>query len=177
MLSFSLHDKEVPVEERNGDAHDEAEQAANEKEGGEGEEEVLEGETAGDEAPAEEDQVVEGTDDTVNAAPLQSIVPPSIHGMFCLLLPSSSHHSWNALFSLPLATPLHVFPFLLINGFSSFLKFLSSLCTSFVESLWVELIVNLKCAPSSVYPAPWDVKPSFLLYICSVSVCYRFHLC
>lgn len=113
MLSFSLHDKEVPVEERNGDAQNEAEQAANEEEGGEGEEEVVEGETAGGEAPAEEDQAVDETDgvtdNTVNAAPLQSIVPLSIRGMFCLLLPSSSHHSWNALFfPFPLATPLHV---------------------------------------------------------------------
>lgn len=115
MLWFSLHDKEVPVEERNGDAHDEAEQAANEEEGGEGEEEVVEGETAGDEAPAEEDRAVEETDgvtdDTVNAAPLQSIVPPSIRGMFCLLLPSSSHHSWNALFFPALSDSTPCFPF------------------------------------------------------------------
>lgn len=111
MLSFSLRDKEVPVEERNGDAHDEAEQAANEEEGGEGEEEVVEGETAGDEAPAEE-ETDEVTDDTVNAAPLQSIVPASIRGMFCLLLPSSSHHSWNALFfPLPFSHSTPCFPF------------------------------------------------------------------
>ncbi|XP_070684935.1 SH3 domain-binding glutamic acid-rich protein isoform X7 [Pempheris klunzingeri] len=59
--------KEVPVEDRNGDAHGEEEQAADEEEEGEGgEEEVAEGEdaddegaegeTAGDEAPAEEQE-------------------------------------------------------------------------------------------------------------------------
>ncbi|XP_070684930.1 SH3 domain-binding glutamic acid-rich protein isoform X3 [Pempheris klunzingeri] len=58
---------EVPVEDRNGDAHGEEEQAADEEEEGEGgEEEVAEGEdaddegaegeTAGDEAPAEEQE-------------------------------------------------------------------------------------------------------------------------
>ncbi|KAE8295486.1 SH3 domain-binding glutamic acid-rich protein [Larimichthys crocea] len=59
--------KEVPVEERNGDAHGEEEEG----EGGEEEEEeeVAEGETAddeateGDEAPAEEDEAVEEADE------------------------------------------------------------------------------------------------------------------
>ncbi|XP_041796063.1 SH3 domain-binding glutamic acid-rich protein isoform X4 [Chelmon rostratus] len=67
--------KEVPVEERNGDAHGEEDaQAADEEEEGEGgEEEVAEGETAeategetaGDEAPAEEtgEEAMEETDE------------------------------------------------------------------------------------------------------------------
>nr|XP_046246435.1 SH3 domain-binding glutamic acid-rich protein isoform X13 [Scatophagus argus] len=68
--------KEVPVEERNGDAHGEEEQAqaADEEEGEGGEEdEVAEGETAddeameentaGDEAPAEDEEAVEETDE------------------------------------------------------------------------------------------------------------------
>lgn len=69
------HDKEVPVEERNGNAH---EQAADEEGGGEGQEgeEVVEDEAAPAEAEEEqeeaEDQIVEETgevtDDTVNAA-------------------------------------------------------------------------------------------------------------
>ncbi|XP_040902005.1 SH3 domain-binding glutamic acid-rich protein isoform X2 [Toxotes jaculatrix] len=67
---------EVPVEERNGDAHGEEEQtqAADEEkgEGGEEEEEqegevaddeATEEETAGDEAPAEEEEAVEETDE------------------------------------------------------------------------------------------------------------------
>nr|XP_046246426.1 SH3 domain-binding glutamic acid-rich protein isoform X4 [Scatophagus argus] len=67
---------EVPVEERNGDAHGEEEQAqaADEEEGEGGEEdEVAEGETAddeameentaGDEAPAEDEEAVEETDE------------------------------------------------------------------------------------------------------------------
>nr|XP_019950638.1 PREDICTED: SH3 domain-binding glutamic acid-rich-like protein isoform X5 [Paralichthys olivaceus] len=62
--------KEVPVKERNGDAHDE-EQAAEEEEGevAEGEtadDEAMEEETAGDEAPADEEdeEAVEETDET-----------------------------------------------------------------------------------------------------------------
>ncbi|XP_070827063.1 SH3 domain-binding glutamic acid-rich protein isoform X2 [Chaetodon trifascialis] len=55
---------EVPVEERNGDAHGEEEQVQEEGEGGEEEvaegetadDEATEGETAGDEAPAEEEE-------------------------------------------------------------------------------------------------------------------------
>ncbi|XP_078102651.1 SH3 domain-binding glutamic acid-rich protein isoform X2 [Sander vitreus] len=69
---------EVPVEERNGDAHGEEEQAADEEEEGEGgekeeeeevaegetaDDEATEGETAGDESLAEEDQAVEETDE------------------------------------------------------------------------------------------------------------------
>ncbi|XP_076591687.1 SH3 domain-binding glutamic acid-rich protein isoform X3 [Chaetodon auriga] len=63
---------EVPVEERNGDAHGEEEQAQEEGEGGEEEvaegetadDEAMEGETAGDEAPAEEEEVAaEETDE------------------------------------------------------------------------------------------------------------------
>ncbi|XP_069389946.1 SH3 domain-binding glutamic acid-rich protein isoform X4 [Paralichthys olivaceus] len=61
---------EVPVKERNGDAHDE-EQAAEEEEGevAEGEtadDEAMEEETAGDEAPADEEdeEAVEETDET-----------------------------------------------------------------------------------------------------------------
>lgn len=58
---------EVPVEERNGNAHVE-EQAADEEEGEGGEEEAEaaddEADTAGDEAPAEEEEeAVEGTDE------------------------------------------------------------------------------------------------------------------
>uniref|UniRef100_A0A667YBW5 SH3 domain binding glutamate-rich protein n=1 Tax=Myripristis murdjan TaxID=586833 RepID=A0A667YBW5_9TELE len=83
--------KEVPEEERNGDAHgeDEEEQAqgAEEEEHNEGEEEVAEGETAGDEAtegetageeaPAEEEEEAveeteEVTEDTVIAPYLES---------------------------------------------------------------------------------------------------------
>ncbi|XP_070761494.1 SH3 domain-binding glutamic acid-rich protein isoform X1 [Enoplosus armatus] len=69
---------EVPVEERNGDAHEEHAQAAEEEgEGGEEEEvaegetaddEATEGETAGDEAPAEEEEeAVEETDEQARA--------------------------------------------------------------------------------------------------------------
>ncbi|XP_035860136.1 SH3 domain-binding glutamic acid-rich protein isoform X14 [Sander lucioperca] len=68
---------EVPVEERNGDAHGEEVLAADEEEEGEGgeeeeeevaegetaDDEATEGETAGDEALAEEDQAVEETDE------------------------------------------------------------------------------------------------------------------
>ncbi|XP_071328083.1 SH3 domain-binding glutamic acid-rich protein isoform X4 [Trachinotus anak] len=66
---------EVPVEERNGDAHSKEEQAqaADEKEEGEEEGEVAEGETADDEAmeeetagdkgPAEEEEALEETDE------------------------------------------------------------------------------------------------------------------
>ncbi|XP_059186532.1 SH3 domain-binding glutamic acid-rich protein isoform X14 [Centropristis striata] len=64
---------EVPVQERNGDAHGEEEQAADEEEGEGGEkaeeedvaegetadDEATEGETAGDEAPAEEEETDE----------------------------------------------------------------------------------------------------------------------
>ncbi|XP_059186536.1 SH3 domain-binding glutamic acid-rich protein isoform X18 [Centropristis striata] len=70
--------KEVPVQERNGDAHGEEEQAADEEEGEGGEkaeeedvaegetadDEATEGETAGDEAPAEEEETDEVTEDT-----------------------------------------------------------------------------------------------------------------
>ncbi|XP_076591697.1 SH3 domain-binding glutamic acid-rich protein isoform X12 [Chaetodon auriga] len=68
--------KEVPVEERNGDAHGEEEQAQEEGEGGEEEvaegetadDEAMEGETAGDEAPAEEEEVAaEETDEQARA--------------------------------------------------------------------------------------------------------------
>ncbi|XP_059186525.1 SH3 domain-binding glutamic acid-rich protein isoform X7 [Centropristis striata] len=69
---------EVPVQERNGDAHGEEEQAADEEEGEGGEkaeeedvaegetadDEATEGETAGDEAPAEEEETDEVTEDT-----------------------------------------------------------------------------------------------------------------
>ncbi|XP_072248864.1 SH3 domain-binding glutamic acid-rich protein isoform X19 [Leuresthes tenuis] len=61
--------KEVPVEERNGNAHGEEEQveAADEEEGegGEAGDEATEGETAGDEPPAEEEgeEAVEETDE------------------------------------------------------------------------------------------------------------------
>ncbi|XP_051252970.1 SH3 domain-binding glutamic acid-rich protein isoform X14 [Dicentrarchus labrax] len=66
---------EVPVEERNGNAHGEEEE---EGEGGEEEEEEVaegeiaddeatEGETAGDEAPAEEEEAVEETDERARA--------------------------------------------------------------------------------------------------------------
>ncbi|XP_071328094.1 SH3 domain-binding glutamic acid-rich protein isoform X14 [Trachinotus anak] len=70
---------EVPVEERNGDAHSKEEQAqaADEKEEGEEEGEVAEGETADDEAmeeetagdkgPAEEEEALEETDEQANA--------------------------------------------------------------------------------------------------------------
>ncbi|XP_056229377.1 SH3 domain-binding glutamic acid-rich protein-like isoform X23 [Seriola aureovittata] len=74
---------EVPVEERNGDAHSKEElaQAADEEDEGEGGEEeegeVAEGETAddeateeetaGDEAPAEEEEAVEETDEQAHA--------------------------------------------------------------------------------------------------------------
>ncbi|XP_028430134.1 SH3 domain-binding glutamic acid-rich protein isoform X9 [Perca flavescens] len=78
--------KEVPVDERNGDAHGDEEQAADEEEEGEGgeeeEEEVAEGETAndeategetaGDEAPAEEDQAVEETDEVTEDTQAQA---------------------------------------------------------------------------------------------------------
>lgn len=91
---FPPHDKEVPVEERNGDAHEETEQAADEEEGGgEGEEgeEVVEEEAAPAEEEEEEDQALEETDevtdDTVNAARPESTAPPSIPGMLCLLRP------------------------------------------------------------------------------------------
>ncbi|KAM7399549.1 hypothetical protein PAMP_018814 [Pampus punctatissimus] len=54
---------EVPVEERNGDAHGEQAADEEEREGGEEEEvaedEATEGETAGDEAPAEEEEAEE----------------------------------------------------------------------------------------------------------------------
>ncbi|XP_059186526.1 SH3 domain-binding glutamic acid-rich protein isoform X8 [Centropristis striata] len=72
---------EVPVQERNGDAHGEEEQAADEEEGEGGEkaeeedvaegetadDEATEGETAGDEAPAEEEETDEVTEDTAQA--------------------------------------------------------------------------------------------------------------
>lgn len=52
--------------QRNGDAHAEEDQALAADEEGEGREEVaeaeMEGETAGDEAPAEEEEAVEETD-------------------------------------------------------------------------------------------------------------------
>lgn len=51
---FSSHDKEVPVEERNGET-----QMEEEGEGGEEEE----GEAADEEAPADEDEEVEETDE------------------------------------------------------------------------------------------------------------------
>lgn len=56
---FSSHDKEVPVEERNGET-----QMEEEGEGGEEEE----GEAADEEAPADEDEEVEETDE---------VTPPS----------------------------------------------------------------------------------------------------
>lgn len=89
---FPPRGKEVPVEERNGDTHEEAEQAADEEGGGEGEEgeEVVEEEAAPAEEE-EEDQAVEETDevtdDTVNAARPEPTAPPSIPGMLCLLRP------------------------------------------------------------------------------------------
>ncbi|XP_070827064.1 SH3 domain-binding glutamic acid-rich protein isoform X3 [Chaetodon trifascialis] len=68
---------EVPVEERNGDAHGEEEQVQEEGEGGEEEvaegetadDEATEGETAGDEAPAEEEEeeAAEETDEQARA--------------------------------------------------------------------------------------------------------------
>ncbi|KAM9358942.1 SH3 domain-binding glutamic acid-rich protein isoform 4-T4 [Symphorus nematophorus] len=62
---------EVPVEERNGVAHEEEEQEAYEEEEGEGgeeeevaDDEAMEGETAGDEAPAEDEEAAgEETDE------------------------------------------------------------------------------------------------------------------
>lgn len=114
-------DKEVPVEERNGDAHDETEQAVDEEEGGgevEEGEEVVEDEASP--AEVEEDQEEEEnkaeeetdevTDDTVNAARPESTSPLSIPGMLCLLCPSSSHHSQNALFFPPQHLPCVFFP-------------------------------------------------------------------
>ena len=83
---FSPYDKEVPLEERNGDAHDEEEQATGEEEGevAEGEnadDEAMEEETEGDEAPADEEEAVEETDEvtevTVIASRLESILSPS----------------------------------------------------------------------------------------------------
>ncbi|XP_071375005.1 SH3 domain-binding glutamic acid-rich protein isoform X1 [Centroberyx affinis] len=69
--------KEVPVEERNGDAHGEEEQAREEEEEEEGEageeevaegeaadDEATEGETAGEEAPAEEEEEAEAVEET-----------------------------------------------------------------------------------------------------------------
>lgn len=121
------HDKEVPVEERNGDAHDEAEQAADEEEGGgegvEGEE-VVEDEGAPAEAEEEQeeedDQVVEETDevtdDTVNAALPESTSPPSVPGMLCLLRPSSSPSFPEcSVFPLSFASLLCVLPSLFIR--------------------------------------------------------------
>ncbi|XP_039681108.1 SH3 domain-binding glutamic acid-rich protein isoform X15 [Perca fluviatilis] len=78
--------KEVPVEERNGDAHGDEEQAADEEEEGEGgeeeeeevaegetaDDEATEGETAGDEAPAKEDQAVEETDEVTEDTQAQA---------------------------------------------------------------------------------------------------------
>lgn len=58
---FSSHDKEVPVEERNGEA-----QPEEEGEGGEEEE----GEAADEEAPADEDEEVEDRDE---------VTPPMIN--------------------------------------------------------------------------------------------------
>ncbi|XP_078102650.1 SH3 domain-binding glutamic acid-rich protein isoform X1 [Sander vitreus] len=78
---------EVPVEERNGDAHGEEEQAADEEEEGEGgekeeeeevaegetaDDEATEGETAGDESLAEEDQAVEETDEVTEDTQAQA---------------------------------------------------------------------------------------------------------
>ncbi|KAF1393853.1 hypothetical protein PFLUV_G00020360 [Perca fluviatilis] len=77
---------EVPVEERNGDAHGDEEQAADEEEEGEGgeeeeeevaegetaDDEATEGETAGDEAPAKEDQAVEETDEVTEDTQAQA---------------------------------------------------------------------------------------------------------
>ncbi|KAM9358940.1 SH3 domain-binding glutamic acid-rich protein isoform 2-T2 [Symphorus nematophorus] len=67
----NLDDSEVPVEERNGVAHEEEEQEAYEEEEGEGgeeeevaDDEAMEGETAGDEAPAEDEEAAgEETDE------------------------------------------------------------------------------------------------------------------
>ncbi|XP_075906083.1 SH3 domain-binding glutamic acid-rich protein [Nelusetta ayraudi] len=56
---------EVPVEERNGDAHEEAEQAADEEEGGGEGEEVVEEEAAPAEEE-EEDQALEETDEVTD---------------------------------------------------------------------------------------------------------------
>ncbi|XP_031146619.1 SH3 domain-binding glutamic acid-rich protein isoform X18 [Sander lucioperca] len=78
--------KEVPVEERNGDAHGEEVLAADEEEEGEGgeeeeeevaegetaDDEATEGETAGDEALAEEDQAVEETDEVTEDTQAQA---------------------------------------------------------------------------------------------------------
>ncbi|KAM9358946.1 SH3 domain-binding glutamic acid-rich protein isoform 8-T8 [Symphorus nematophorus] len=67
---------EVPVEERNGVAHEEEEQEAYEEEEGEGgeeeevaDDEAMEGETAGDEAPAEDEEAAgEETDEEARVA-------------------------------------------------------------------------------------------------------------
>lgn len=63
---LSSHDKEVPVEERNGETQPEEEQTAGREEEGEGGEEE-EGEAADEDAPADEDEEVEETDEVTPA--------------------------------------------------------------------------------------------------------------
>lgn len=97
---------------------------------------------------------------------------PSLECFACSV-PSSSHHSWNALFF----PPLRVFPSLFIRASlsPSYLQFSSSPCTHFVESLWIEFRVLPKT--SSVLPscaASRDVEPSSLFHTCDALVLMAF---
>lgn len=162
------------MEERNGDAHDEAEHAADEEEEGGGEgEEVVEDEGAPAEEDEEEDQAVEETDevtdDTVNAARPESTSPPSIPGMLCLLCPLSSHHSHhsrNAPFFLLLSISA-VCPSFPLCHFSSSHR---HLCTHFVESR-VSSVSTLKLPPSVMCSVP-GCSTFFTL---SLVPCLSFH--
>lgn len=174
---FPPRGKEVPVEERNGDAHEEAEQAADEEEGGGEGEEVVEEEAAPAEEEEEEDQAVEETDevtdDTVNAARPEPPAPPSIPGMLCLprpfVFPSFLECS---VFPSPKRLRSVFFPSLLTrpsspHHFSSCRPHLALTC---VESLWIEFRVLPKTSVLPSCAVSRDVERPSLFRACDVLV-------